>query len=42
MLCIKLKWLYTILAHSQNPQDPATLADIYLQILLMVTDIQII
>ena len=42
MLWIKLKWLYVILVHSQNPQHPATLADTDLNILLMVTDIQII
>ena len=35
-----LKWLCAILAHSQNPQQPATLAETYLQISLMVTDIQ--
>ena len=35
-----LKWLDTILAHSQNPRHPATLADTYLQITLMVTGIQ--
>ena len=28
------------LAHSQNPQQPVTFADTYLQISLMVTDIQ--
>ena len=36
----KLKWLCAILAHSQNPQQPATLVETYLQISLMVTDIQ--
>ena len=35
-----LKWQCAILAHSQNPQQPVTLADTYLQISLMVTDIQ--
>ena len=35
-----LKWQCAILARSQNPQQPATLADTYLQISLMVTDIQ--
>ena len=35
-----LKWLCVILAHSQNPQQPATLAETYLQISIMVTDIQ--
>ena len=35
-----LKWLYAILAHSQNLQQPATLADTYLQISRKVTDIQ--
>ena len=29
---VMLKWLYAILAHSQNLQHPATLADTYLQI----------
>ena len=36
-----LKWLYAILAHSQNPQLTVTLANTYLQISLMVIDIQI-
>ena len=36
----KLKWQCAILAHSQNPQQPVTLADTYLQISFMVTDIQ--
>ena len=35
-----LKWFYANLAHSQNPQHLATPADTYLQISLMVTDIQ--
>ena len=35
-----LKWQCAIWAHSQNPQQPVTLADTYLQISLMVTDIQ--
>ena len=35
-----LKLQCTILAHSQNPQQPVTFADTYLQISLMVTDIQ--
>ena len=35
-----LKWLYANLAHSQNPQHLATPADTYLQISLMVTNIQ--
>ena len=34
------KWLYAILAHSQNPQQPTTLAETYLKISLMVPDIQ--
>ena len=34
------KWQCAILAHSQNPVQPVTLADTYLQISLMVTDIQ--
>ena len=37
---LRLKWQYAILAHSQNSQRPATFANIYLQISLMVTDIQ--
>ena len=39
-IATKLKWQYAIVAHSQNPQHPATIADTYLQISLMVTDIQ--
>ena len=33
-------WLNAILAHTQNPQNPAALADAYLQISLMVIDNQ--
>ena len=41
-ICMKyfFKWQCAILAHSQNPQQPVTLAGTYLQISLMVTDTQ--
>ena len=37
-MLFRLKWQCAILARSQNPQQPVTLADTYLQISLMVTD----
>ena len=37
---VNLKCIDTILTYSQNPQHPATLADKYLQITIMVMGIQ--